>query len=161
MDILTSHSLSSSPRKQGPITTVADYLRKSANLSLNRQAAAYGSLRSQGRRTDKILIDRPDQRLDLVGVRAELLGELVEIGIGDLLEARLVAVLDDLDAHLLEFGCRRVLHLEGPLRLLDTDVPRGGQHPLLLFVIEALPQLVADPHDAVISLMPGHRHDRR
>ena len=33
------------------------------------------------------LIDRPDQCLDLVGVRAKILGELVEIGIGDLGEA--------------------------------------------------------------------------
>jgi hypothetical protein len=34
-----------------------------------------------------LLIDRPDQRLDLLRMRAEFLGELVEIGVGDLLEA--------------------------------------------------------------------------
>src|SRR4051812_39520475 len=40
------------------------------------------------------LIDRPDQILDLRGVRAELLGELVEIGVGDRRKALLVDVVD-------------------------------------------------------------------
>src|ERR1039458_4836457 len=40
------------------------------------------------------LIDRPDQGLDLVSMRAEVFRELVEIGIGDLLKARLVDIGD-------------------------------------------------------------------
>src|SRR6516225_6553592 len=54
------------------------------------------------------LVDPADQVLDLLGVRAEVVGKLVEIGIGDLLEAGLVDVGDDLHSHLLELGCRRV-----------------------------------------------------
>src|SRR5229473_2992006 len=69
-------------------------------------------------------VDRPDQGLDLVGMRAEVLGELVEIGIGDLLEARLVDVGDDLDAHLLKLGRSRVLQVETALGLLHADVSR-------------------------------------
>src|ERR1051326_4256299 len=68
-------------------------------------------------------IDRPDQGLDLVGVRAEVLGELVEIGIGDLLKARLVDIGNDLDAHFLELGRGRALQFERALPLLDADVP--------------------------------------
>src|SRR4051812_22429638 len=44
-------------------------------------------------------VDRPDQRLDLVGVRAELFGKLVQIGVGDLGKTRLVDIIDDLHAH--------------------------------------------------------------
>ena len=41
-------------------------------------------VRRDDARIDMDLVDRPDQRLDLLGVRTEILGELVEIGIGDL-----------------------------------------------------------------------------
>ena len=37
--------------------------------------------------TMKNSVNRPDQVLDLVGVRTEILGEIVEIGIGDLLKS--------------------------------------------------------------------------
>src|ERR1700688_2369073 len=47
-------------------------------------------------------VDRSDQGLDLIRMRTEVLGELVQIGIGDLLKAGLVDIGDDLDAHFLE-----------------------------------------------------------
>src|SRR5437660_986718 len=50
----------------------------------------------------RCLLDRPNQLLDLDRVRAELLGEFVEIGSGNLDEARLVDVAHDLDADRLE-----------------------------------------------------------
>src|SRR5258705_1361798 len=43
-------------------------------------------------------VDGPYQSLDLVGVGAELLGELVQVGFADLLKAGFVDVGDDLDA---------------------------------------------------------------
>src|ERR1700752_1987898 len=67
---------------------------------------------------DHVLVDRPDQRLDLVGMRSELLGELVEIAIGNLLEAGLVDIGDDLDADAFEPGRGRSLELERFFRLL-------------------------------------------
>src|ERR1700694_2310270 len=46
--------------------------------------------------TDSIY--RPDQGLDLVRMRAEFLGKLVEIGIGERSEAPLVDIVDNFDA---------------------------------------------------------------
>src|ERR1019366_8466801 len=103
------------------------------------------------------LVDRPDQGLDLVRMRAELLGELVEIGIGDFLKTRLVDVGDDLDAQFLEFRCRRTLELERAFGFLHADISGRGHDPLLLVGVETLPELVADPHDRVVGFMLGHR----
>src|SRR4051812_26638112 len=50
------------------------------------------------------------QHLDRV--RAEILGDLVLHGCGDLLEARLFDLVDDLHAHLLQLGARLALELE-------------------------------------------------
>src|SRR5262249_59721317 len=84
-----------------------------------------------------------DQVLDLLRVRTEIVGELVEIGIGDLLEAGLVDVGDDLDAHLLELHRGRMLELEGTLGLLRADIPRRDRYPLLLLRGQTLAQLLA------------------
>src|SRR5207245_220038 len=105
----------------------------------------------------KRLIYGPDHRLDLFGMWAEILGQLVQVGIADLLETRLVDVGDDLDSHRLEL-CRRLpLELERFFGFLRADVLGGGQDPLLLFRVEALPQLVADPDNRVVRLMLAHR----
>src|ERR1700690_336948 len=72
--------------------------------------------------TMRTSVDRPDQGLDLVGMRSKFLGELVEIRIGNFLEACLVDVGDDLDAHFLELGGCRTLEVEGALGLLQADV---------------------------------------
>src|SRR6266700_6131703 len=93
------------------------------------------------RQDDAASINRPDQGLDLVRVRTELLGELVEIGIGDLLKTGLVDIGNDLDAHLLKLGRRRTLELERTFGFLRADIPGSGRDPLLLLSIEALPQL--------------------
>src|SRR5262252_3637138 len=90
------------------------------------------------------LFDRPDQILDPLGMRTEIVGELVEVWICNLLEARLVDVPDDLDAHLLELGTGCMFKIEAALGLLDRDVAGGRHDPLLLLGREALPQLVAD-----------------
>src|SRR6516225_2570470 len=99
----------------------------------------------QGGLRKNSLVYRPDQRLDLVGMRSKFLGELVEIGIGDLLKAGLVHVGDDLHAYLLKLGRRRTLQFECAFGFLQADVSRSRQHPAPLLRIEALPQLVADP----------------
>src|SRR5215471_2951186 len=78
------------------------------------------------------LFDRPDQILDPLGMRTEIVSELVEVWIGDLLEARLVDVPDDLDAHLLELGTGCMFKVEGALWLLYSDVVGRRQDPLLL-----------------------------
>ena len=67
-------------------------------------------------------IDTADQVLDLDRVRAELLGQLVQIGVGNLDEARLVDVGDDLDAERLELVGRLVLQLERLGRLVLADL---------------------------------------
>src|SRR5262245_9644391 len=81
----------------------------------------------------------PDQRFYLVGVRAQVLRELVQIWIGDLLEPRLVDISDDLDSHPLEFRPGLPLELKGPFWFLRADIFAGGQNPLLLISAEALP----------------------
>jgi len=50
-----------------------------------------------GRPAKECLVDRPDQILDLLGVRAEFLGELVEIG------DRRIAVKPDLSTSVTTF----------------------------------------------------------
>src|ERR1700747_913547 len=103
------------------------------------------------------LVERSDQGLDLLGVGPEIVRELVEIGIGDLLEAGLVDVRDDLDADLREPGCCRMLQFEAALRLLRADVARRDRDPLLLLGRKALPELVADPQNRVVGLVLAHR----
>src|SRR5438132_2715258 len=90
------------------------------------------------------LIDRPDQGLDLVRVRAELLGELVEIGIGDRGKALFVDIVDDLDAERFQLRGCGLFKLKGFGRLFGADLRRCRRHPLLLFARQALPQFVAD-----------------
>src|SRR3984893_5869787 len=58
------------------------------------------------------LIDRPNQVLDFLGVRPELLGELVEIGIGDRGEAGFVDVGHDLHADRFQLLLRLMLKLD-------------------------------------------------
>src|SRR5690349_12973296 len=108
-----------------------------------------------------VLLDGPDQVLHLLGVGAELLGELVEVGIGDLLEAGLVDLLHHLDADRLYLRHCLVLELEALLRLLGADVAAGREDPLALVGIQALPELVADPEDRVVRLVLGDREHRR
>src|SRR6516225_7901763 len=103
------------------------------------------------------LVDRSDQVLDLLGVGPEIACELVEIGIGDLLEAGLVDVGDDLDADLLKPGRCGMLQCEAALRLLRADVTRRGRDPLLLLGRKAMPELVADPENRVVGLVLAHR----
>ncbi len=99
--------------------------------------------------------------LILLGMGPEILGELVEIGIGDRGETGLVDVAYDLDAHLFQFRSRRSLQVEHPLRLLKADVPRRRLHPAFLLYAEALPKLVADPEDGVVGFVLGHRQHGR
>jgi hypothetical protein len=75
-------------------------IQRSGRLAASRRMriVSWFETRASALLTMRISVDRPDQVLDLLGVRAELLGELVEIGIGDFLEARFVDVFDDLDA---------------------------------------------------------------
>src|SRR4029077_16001059 len=87
------------------------------------------------------LFDAADQIFDLDGVRAELIGEFVEIRSGDVGEARLVDVGDDLDADRLELAYRLVLELERLGRLVLVDLGGRRLHPLLLLGGKALPEL--------------------
>src|SRR5205809_7708504 len=58
------------------------------------------------------LLDRADQILDLLGMRAELFGELVEIGIGDRDKAGLIDIGDDLDADRPQLVLRLMLEFD-------------------------------------------------
>ena len=78
------------------------------------------------------LVDGADQGLDLVRVRAELLGELVEVGIGDRRKALLVDVLDDLDTEAFQRGGRCLFELKCLRGLLGADFRGGGLYPRLL-----------------------------
>src|SRR3954453_11401593 len=89
--------------------------------------------------------DGADQGLDLVGMRAEILGELVEVRVGDLLKSALVDIRDDLHSHFLQLGRGGTLKLESAFRFLQANLPGRTGDPLLLLVAETLPQLVADP----------------
>src|SRR6202521_3344020 len=71
------------------------------------------------------LIDRPDQILDFLGMRSELLGELVEIGIGDRGEAGFVDVGHDLHADRFQLLLRLMLKLDRLRRLLLVDLVGG------------------------------------
>src|SRR3984957_9783989 len=94
------------------------------------------------------LVDAADQLFDLGGVGPKASGKLVQIRRGDVDEARLVDVGDDLDADRLELADRLVLEIERLGRLDFVDLGAGGLHPLLLLGREALPELVADPDQA-------------
>src|SRR5213078_278097 len=76
-------------RSKVTASTGRTYGRKRSDQTVEKTLVArgpstYGSRRSPGRLgalQSADLIDRPDQVLDFLGVRAELLGELVEIGV--------------------------------------------------------------------------------
>src|SRR5665213_1531078 len=106
---------------------------------------------------DTKLFDRNDQIFDLVGMRAELLGELVEHRFGNFLETRFVDVSHDLDAHPLELGGSRLFEIEGLFWLLRADIAASRQHPFLLVGVQALPQFIADPENGIVGLVFGHR----
>src|SRR5438445_4289603 len=100
-------------------------------------------------RTRWALWDRADRLLDFDRVRPELLGELLEIGRGDLDETGLVDAAHHFHAHRYQLGLGLMLEIERLRGLLAVDLVGGGLHPLLLLGGEARPQLVADPHHAV------------
>src|ERR1700739_3273263 len=79
-----------------------------------------------------VLIDRPDQVLDLLGMRTELLGALVEIGICDRGKALLVDIVDDLDAKRLQLDFGGSFEIERHGRLLGADFLRRRRGPTLL-----------------------------
>src|SRR5215467_11002103 len=109
----------------------------------------------------RCLFDGNDRALDLVGVRAEVLCQLVQHRVGYLLEAGFVDARYDLDTDRLESGGGSVLKRERLLRLLDADVAASLQDPFSLVGAEAFPELVADPDNRVVGLMLGDRQDRR
>ena len=92
-------------------------------------------------------------------MRPKLLGKLVEVRIGYFLKAGLVHIGDDLHPHAFELPRGLLLELEGFRRLLAGDFAGGGQNPLLLIRIEALPQLVADPENRIVGFMLAHGED--
>src|SRR5215470_6907280 len=67
-------------------------------MGLTTGRRAERAMHSASASLDRRLRHGHDQVLDLDRVRSELLGELVEVGTRDLLEAALVDVVDDLDA---------------------------------------------------------------
>src|SRR5204862_5347937 len=102
----------------------------------------YGSRRSPGRLgalQSADLIDRPDQVLDFLGVRAELLGELVEIGVCHSREAGLVDIGDDLDPDRFQLVLRLVFELDCLRWLVLVDLIGRGLHPSLLLRRQAVP----------------------
>src|SRR5258708_38985153 len=103
------------------------------------------------------LFNRADEILDLLGVRPKLLGELVEIGIGNRDEAGLVDLGDDLDADLPQLVLRLMFELDRFRGLGLVDLVGGGLHPALLLRRQTVPELVADPDQAVIGLVLGPR----
>src|SRR4029077_6949464 len=94
-----------------------------------------------------------DQILDLDRMGPKLGGQLVEIGIGQLLKAGLVDASDDLDAERFEFVGRLVLEVDGLGRLLVAHFIGSGLYPFFLLVGQALPKLVADPDQIVVGLV--------
>src|SRR6266851_6834053 len=101
------------------------------------------------------LLDRANQFHDPGRVRPQFGGEFVEIRLGDLHEAALVDVGDDFDADRGELGLRLLLQLESLGWFDSGDFIRRGLDPRLLFRREALPELVADPYQAVVGLVLG------
>ena len=93
-------------------------------------------------------------------MRPKLLGKLVEVRTGYFLKAGLVDIGDDLHPHPFELPCGLLLELEALGRLLAGDVAGGGEDPLLLIRVEALPQLVADPENRIVRFVLAHGEDR-
>ena len=77
-------------------------------------------------------------------MRPKLLGELVEIGIGQRRKTLLVDILDNLDTKTFQLGGRGLFEFERLGRLLGADLGGCRLHPLLLVDGKALPQSVAD-----------------
>src|SRR5260370_33776132 len=105
--VVPAKAFSSSRRRQGPNHRRRLFVEAGCPIALtDRPPRRMGPGGSPGRRADGPagpgLIDRADQVLDLLRVRAKLLGELVEIGIGDRRKTLLVHILDDLDPERLQ-----------------------------------------------------------
>src|SRR6202030_2825215 len=98
--------------------------------------------------TMRISFDRPDQGLDLVGMRAELPGELVEIRVGNGREAGFVNVGHDLHPDRFQLRQRLMLEFDRFRRLVPVDLVGCGLHPALLLARQAVPPFVADPDQA-------------
>src|SRR4051812_22413701 len=136
---MSAHTVSEKPNSTSPQTIIrtissgssARHFRWRCRPSTSLSATLTSCRVPWSRRS----VDRPDQALDLVGVRAELLRQLVEVGIGDLLEPRLVG-RNYFDPDRLDLRQRLVLQLERLLRFHRADFSSGGEHPFLLVGIE-------------------------
>src|ERR1700704_1509712 len=82
---------------------------------------------------ERALLDGADQVLDLLGVGTEILGKLVEIGIGYRDEARFVDIGYHFHADRLQLVLRLMLELDRFGGLGLVDLIGGGLHPALLF----------------------------
>src|SRR6266481_1795873 len=132
-----------------------------STCSRRQKKAGTSRPRDAGLRSCRRLLEGAGEREDLDLVGAELLGDLILHGGGDTDEARLVDVLDELDAHALELLLRLMIECDGLRGLRLADFVGGRLDPLLLLFREAVPCLVADPDDRVVGFMLGERHDRR
>jgi len=94
-------------------------------------------------------------------VRTEILGKLVLDRLADRREAAFVDVLDHFHAHLFELCLGLVFELEGCGRLVLADVVGRRLDPFLLFVAQALPDLVADEQRGIVGFVLGERKHRR
>ena len=86
----------------------------------------------------KHLFDRGDQLFDLGCVWPQLLGQLLQIRIGDLDKSRLVDVGDHFDADRLQLGLGLMLELERLAWLRLVDLGRRYHDLLFLLGREAL-----------------------
>src|SRR5262249_19890381 len=107
------------------------------------------------------LVDPPDQICDRDGVRTKLLGEPIQIGIRNLLEAGFVNAGHYFDPDRFQPVSRLVLKINRLAGLAAVDLVGRSLDPFTLVGGKAFPQLVTDPNQAVIGLVLRHRKDRR
>src|SRR5260370_38533212 len=98
--------------------------------SRRQKKAGTSRPRDAGLRSCRRLLEGAGKREDLDRVGAELLSDLILHGRGDADEARLVDVLDELDAHALELLLRLMIDGDGLRRLRLADFVRVRLEPL-------------------------------
>ena len=96
-----------------------------------------------------------DESENFHSVRAEVRGKLVLDRFADRLEAALVDVLHDFDAHFLELRQRLMLEFERDRRLLLADFIGRRLDPFFLLIGQAAPGFVTDEQSGIVCLMFG------
>src|SRR5882724_4001862 len=134
-----SHGVPSARVTMSHTTVTVNPLRAMPHSTIRARSTTSSARHFSRRRASRTramappLLHGANQPEHLDGVRPEVFGDLVLHRRGDAFEPRLVHLVDDLHAHLLQLGARLALELERLLRLLRIHLVRRGLHPLLPF----------------------------